>query len=988
MLAAPLRSLWRRWALLVLGALLALTAALGWLAHRAAAEMAGPELKQTSRLIGRSVAGDLERALSYGIPIQGLVGVDAWFQGLARDNDMLGVLVLTAADGKVLANIGADTLLQQRLQGATAHANRALGMADGPSSYIESMPVRAPDGRIAGWLHVGSTAAPLPAFGWWWSLLAALLLAALAALALRQLLQRRLETPLVASREAVTALAAGMLPWLSNVPVRDPASQYQSALADYLHALRRRHDALLLKLEEVRVAHFDPLIVQTLDDLARPLAASQPAARQEQAQLADRQRGGNAQHRVLLATLACVLALCLCAFGLHRQYQQADQRRMLENGALLLQQSWQAVLDEDRVQFDHDLAPLLHDPALAAPIGPGGKNAALESALHADTRPGLALALLALDGSLRATAGQAAEAAAIPALTLPMLRGTTQGVVGIWQNGLREYQSGAVRRIDIGGQSLLLVATRPLEHSVRRLRERLLAGQAATGDSATAVLQVAVADLRGQPLLDADTALTHLWRDHGRRDFLQDDNHAAMLVTLGLAAPSGHALGTLLVLLPQAPRLDAGEDLAILAWIALALAGLVALLLLLRTEFGVLAQTTQQLERLADGDTDVQAPLQQSRQARLWHAMVRRIAGKIDALETLRRSRERQGKRQARFIRRQMMELAERLDESARRGILEDLQRIEHGRRPDSPPSLVNAERNEHAERIADEFGVLALGFQNLVSRVGEQYQELDRLVNQLREALQAKTQFIALQQELEIARKMQLSILPRQFAGNPALSLHATMLPAKEVGGDFYDFFELDAHRTALVIADVSGKGVPAAFFMAVSRTLLRAIAPYTDSAAACISRVNDLLAADNEEMMFVTLFYAILDTRDGSLRYINAGHNPPFLLRADGLVEHPDATRGIALAVASDMYFQEGVAQLQPGDGLFLYTDGITEATSPAEQLYGESRLAANLRQSATLPVDQIASFVVAQTKAFEAGAPQADDITCMMVRYRGPP
>ncbi|TDY89735.1 UNVERIFIED_ORG: serine phosphatase RsbU (regulator of sigma subunit) [Herbaspirillum seropedicae] len=981
MLPRPLRRLWLSWSLLMLAALMALVAGLGWMAHRAAADLAAPELKQSSRLIGRTLVGDLERALAYRIPIARLAGVDAWFNGLARDNPMLDLLVLTDAQGNILARLGGDATVLRELGAASAQTTAAHGMARGSFSYIETLPIKTPDGALAGWLHVGSKAPPLPLYGWWWSLSAAVVLAALATLSLLQLVRWRLQSPLALSHQCTLALAGGKLSHLSDVPVRDPASQYQAALAGYLHTLRRRNDALLLKLEEVRAAHFNPAIVETLDNLARPLLARRPPSHQEAAQ--STARGANAQHRALLVTLMCVLTLLTCAYGLHRQYQQADQRRLLESGSQLLLQSWQAVLDEDRNQLDQDLAPLLTAEAGQRLLRDKSPDDVLETVIRHSTRPGLALAVLELDGSLHAAAGQSREATTIPVLTLPLLRGATDGLYGIWQNGVRDYQSGAVRRIEVEGHALLLVATRPLEKSLGRLRERLLATRLAAGDDGASSLQVAVADLRGQPVLDAYASLTSLWRAHDRSNFMRDGNQAAVLVSLALNAPSGHALGTLLAMLPQAPRLEPDEDLAILLWAALAASALLALLLYVRSPFVLLGQATRQLERLADGDTDVQAPLQGVRQVRLWHGMMQRIAGKIDALETLRRSRERQGKRQARFIRRQMMQLAERLDEAARRGILEDLHRIEHGRRPDATS---DSGTDERAGRIADEFGVLALGFQNLVSRVGEQYQELDRLVNQLREALQAKTQFIALQQELEIASKMQLSILPRQFAANPALSLHAMMIPAKEVGGDFYDFFDLDAHRTALVIADVSGKGVPAAFFMAVSRTLLRAIAPYTSSAAACIARVNDLLAADNEEMMFVTLFYAILDTRDGSMHYINAGHNPPYLLRADGCAGHPPATRGIALAVETDMYFEQGTVQLAPGDGLFLYTDGITEATDPDQQLFGEQRLIEELKQATGRPVGQITRHVVERIKDFEAGGPQADDITCMMVRYRG--
>ncbi|MGB7479989.1 MAG: PP2C family protein-serine/threonine phosphatase, partial [Burkholderiaceae bacterium] len=491
---------------------------------------------------------------------------------------------------------------------------------------------------------------------------------------------------------------------------------------------------------------------------------------------------------------------------------------------------------------------------------------------------------------------------------------------------------------------------------------------------------VAAADLRGQPLAEYDAETVAAWRAHGRRGYL---GGAEIVATATLAAPSGYALGTLLARLPAEGRMTPAETgLALLA-AAAALAAAIGLLLYQAGLLAPLLRATRQLEVLADGRHEpVALPDNASRETERLYRVRRQLGEKIDMLQTLRRSRERQGRRQARFIRHQMQELASRLDDAARRGILADLERIERASRPTGMQST----NSQSLDRIVDEFGILALGFQNLVARIGDQYQELDRLVQELREALRAKTQFIALQQELEIARKMQLSILPREFPPRGGLEAHATMLPAKEVGGDFYDFFALDAHRVALVVADVSGKGVPAAFFMAVARTLLRAIAQFSDRPARCLAQLNDLLAADNEEMMFVTLFYAIIDTRDGSCTYANAGHNPPYLLRADGSVELVPTTGGIALAVMEDVEFREGTLTLAPGDGLFLYTDGITEACAPGGALYGDTRLFEALRDICALPVREIPAQMVGLIKEFEAGGAQSDDITCLMARYRG--
>ncbi|WP_432240467.1 SpoIIE family protein phosphatase [Herbaspirillum robiniae] len=987
---ARLRKLWISWTVLALCVLLASSLGLGWLAQRAAARLAAPELRQTAEVIGRSLVREIERALNYQVPIDRLVDVDGWFREAVDGNAMLEALVLADAGGRQLAAVGATPALQAavaRLQqdgGAGAMVDQAL--------YLAAIEVRGRDGAVAGRLYVASVAPPLGWQGWLWSLAAALLLAAAVCWLLRGLVRRRLQRPLQACVAAAEQLAAGDLPLLPLVGVRDPATQYQASLAERIHGLRRRNDYLLLKAGEVRAAHFDPGIVQALDQLAVPLARRQHSgSRTLPEQAWARRRLPSGAQRALLAACSAIALIGACAWGLHHEYRLADERRLLGAGNQVLQQAWQATLDEDRVQLDAELNRLMAHPGMAALLA-GDNDQALDDVLEEASTPSLMFAIFHLDGTPRVASGQKDETTRIDPLTLAPLRqaGARGGAAihGVWQNAAHVYQSGVARRVDLDerdtDKQLVVMAARPLEDSLARLRRRLQQTQAAAGEAPP----TALADLRGQPLADAYAPLVAQWTRHGRQSTLVGEGNepAALLAVLGLNAPSGHALGTLIARLPLPAQMGAADGALVLACLALAAAALATLLFYLRGLFTPLAQATRRLERLADGDTDEEEPEQQNRESRMLYRVVRRIGEKIDALETLRRSRERQGKRQARFIRLQMMQLAERLDDVARRGILEDLERIEHASRPQAPsPDAAAAADDPRLERIVDEFGILALGFQNLVSRVGQQYQELDRLVAELREALRTKTQFIALQQELEIARKMQLSILPREFNSHPLLELHATMLPAKEVGGDFYDFFDLDQHRVALVVADVSGKGVPAAFFMAISRTLLRAVAPFSESASSCIARVNDLLAADNEEMMFVTLFYAILDTRDGSLSYTNAGHNPPYLLRAAGGVEALPSTRGIALAVAEDMAFREGAVTLQPGDSLFLFTDGITEAADPDGQLYGEQRLAGCLDGLRALAPAEANARVMAAIKHFEAGGPQADDITCLMARYR---
>ncbi|MGE4528254.1 MAG: PP2C family protein-serine/threonine phosphatase [Rhodospirillaceae bacterium] len=238
-------------------------------------------------------------------------------------------------------------------------------------------------------------------------------------------------------------------------------------------------------------------------------------------------------------------------------------------------------------------------------------------------------------------------------------------------------------------------------------------------------------------------------------------------------------------------------------------------------------------------------------------------------------------------------------------------------------------------------------------------------------------------QQEMAMAMRIQQSVLPRPLDdGGLPFSLSAFMRPTREVGGDLYDYFRIDERRFAVVIADVSGKGVPASLFMMMCRTVLRSVAGSEAAADRCVARANRLLAEDNELCVFVTLFFGILDLETGVLGYCNAGHNPPFLRRADGRLEELAAT-GPAVAAFDAARYAAAETALAPGDLLFLYTDGITEAVDRDGGLFGTARLAA-LLQGETDPAHAVGA-VSGAVDGFAAGMPQADDITCLALAWQ---
>ncbi len=291
-----------------------------------------------------------------------------------------------------------------------------------------------------------------------------------------------------------------------------------------------------------------------------------------------------------------------------------------------------------------------------------------------------------------------------------------------------------------------------------------------------------------------------------------------------------------------------------------------------------------------------------------------------------------------------------------------------------------------------DEIGKLARVFQDMAVKVERRAEDLEAEVRARTLELQQKNELLEesarrVEAELQAAKTLQAAMLPASLPPSPAYTGKAWMVPAREMGGDFYDFFLLDERRLGLVIADVSGKGVPAAFFMAISRTVLQTSALYGGTTGDCLARANEALCARNPMEMFVTTFYAVLDIETGELAYSNGGHNPPLMVRrADGVVSELPRTGGVALGVMPGLVYVEKLARLAPGDTLFLYTDGITEAMDREGREFTEARLEATLRESVRRPVDDVLSGVTQAVNAFVAGAPQSDDITCLVVRYLG--
>ncbi len=278
----------------------------------------------------------------------------------------------------------------------------------------------------------------------------------------------------------------------------------------------------------------------------------------------------------------------------------------------------------------------------------------------------------------------------------------------------------------------------------------------------------------------------------------------------------------------------------------------------------------------------------------------------------------------------------------------------------------VELHTGDELEDLANSFNKMAL--------------DLKTHVEELRRTTAVKER---VEKELDLARGIQQSFLPEAPPKVAGFDLAALNTPALEVGGDFFDYIPVALDQWGLVIADVSGKGFPAALFMALSRTMLRANTVGNPTVSQTITRANNMIAEEGRANMFVTLFYGVLDPKRKTLTYVNAGHNPPFVTDRKGGDIVMLAAKGIALGVMSDMEFEEKQVALHEGDILLLYTDGVTEAVNRHGELFGQDRLAKLVEENQDRPAQEIIKIIEQAVIAYAEGLPQFDDLTLMAVK-----
>jgi serine phosphatase RsbU (regulator of sigma subunit) len=279
-------------------------------------------------------------------------------------------------------------------------------------------------------------------------------------------------------------------------------------------------------------------------------------------------------------------------------------------------------------------------------------------------------------------------------------------------------------------------------------------------------------------------------------------------------------------------------------------------------------------------------------------------------------------------------------------------------------------------------------------NEIGQLARSFNRMTEQLAGLIEELTQTTAakerIESELRVAHDIQMGILPKifpPFPHRPEFDLHAMLEPARAVGGDFYDFLLFDDEELYVIIGDVAGKGVPASLFMAVTLTLFRSSVRRGMPPGELLTKLNRDLCVDNTSSLFVTVFCARLEVRTGTLVFANAGHNPPYHVTASGARSPLRVRGGTVLGLLEQASFEESVMSLAPGDTLVLFTDGITEATNPENELYGEDRLAASLETHRKLTrAESVVNAIAGDVRRFVGNAPQSDDQAMLVVRYNG--
>lgn len=688
------------------------------------------------------------------------------------------------------------------------------------------------------------------------------------------------------------------------------------------------------------------------------------------------------RHR-LIAILLAAMALLVAAFA--AMGWLSDQRWSQRYDEVLLQNqriAWDKLQNENLDRQDVLAQQLTQDAALRDLAAPGSA-ARIDTLLAAATRraPGLRIDVFDRQGTLVATTEPGIDPQPMAEFRwVAAASGQSGAVRGLSQVAVRQYQWVVVRGFDGGALAVGQDVAPKLSELAAYLGGDIFLANMRGAESVGTRAGVLAATETPIPVRSNQAVTVQL----------EDHNHtprALRIVSQPVRNPDARIVGALVWMQDvsathYADLLFSRATLAAaLVFAALLAAGLVAYL---RHAMEPLSRSVGVLNALARGATDASLDHgeedAEDESGEIARGVVA-IRSELLNLETLRQERIRIRQQQERLIRDQLRTLADSLDPASREEILVALGSSSEAQAAQAATDASAVPTNQLAELA----GILG----RMSGLVTNQQNRLLKLLRELQAAVQTQATLASLQQELEIARQMQLSILPRSAPDVDEVDIAATMIAAKEVGGDFYDYFPIDDEHLAVVVADVSGKGVPAAFFMAISRTLLKSNALFLREPGATIRALNDQLCAENDQMMFVTVFYGVLHLPTGRLVYVNGGHNPPVRLTEGNAALFPRG-RNMALAVMEEQEYIEGEVTLARGETVVLYTDGVTEATDAQGDLFGDEALLAAMAAIGSDPrgvvTARIPDQLVRAVRGFENGAAQADDITVVALTYRG--
>lgn len=281
----------------------------------------------------------------------------------------------------------------------------------------------------------------------------------------------------------------------------------------------------------------------------------------------------------------------------------------------------------------------------------------------------------------------------------------------------------------------------------------------------------------------------------------------------------------------------------------------------------------------------------------------------------------------------------------------------------------------------AYDFVIKPIDFQDLEHTINKAIQEISRE----RQSAENKAKLIKISEEIDSTAELQKSILPDNYFKTDNIEIYARNDPANEVGGDFYDFFVIDASHVGVVIADVSGKNLSAAMFMSMAKLLLKSFGKLIVNPKHCLEIFNKSISEDNKSGMFVTCFYAVIDTKKNKMFFVNAGHLPPIVINKKLGISKLKCESGLPIGVLEDMEYVLEEYDIRPGDKILFYTDGVCEATNSVYEEYGNERFISILEKNKECPIQELSDAVFNSVKDFTGESPQFDDITTLCIKYR---